>query len=117
MALRAVVTTEKNGTRFYLTEDFLATALSVLASWGEMHTPLVEQCRPLLNSLNANYGKGSIGGIQLSLDGFGRFEQRIPITQSFKSSCGWRKFRIRHTDTALTVFALGHQITQKTKQE
>lgn len=74
-----------------------------------MQKELVSQCRPLLESLNANYGRGNVGSVHLSSDGKGRFEQLVRYSQSNYTSVGWRSFSILHTGKSLTVFALRHQ--------
>ena len=67
---------------------------------------LASQLRDPLESLNANYGRGSVGEIRLCLDGRGTFEQK-----PFNCRAVWRKFRIASTPRGVTVFALGHQKT------
>ena len=68
---------------------------------------LVERCRPLLESLNAQYGKGNVGAIRLFLDGTGDFIQ-TPF------QCRPRKLTFRLlSGEPLRIRAIGHQITEK----
>lgn len=67
---------------------------------------LVSKCRPLLDSLNANYGRGNVGTIKLTLAGEGSF-----IQLGFQMRPRTLKFRIKHQGERLTVYALGHQRT------
>lgn len=63
--------------------------------------------RQALEYINFNYGKGSIGKIQLFFDGNGIFEQ-IP----YNCRAQKRKFRIyQKKNGKITVFALNHQKT------
>jgi hypothetical protein len=59
-----------------------------------------------LESLNANYGRGSVGEIRVCLDGSGSFEQK-----PFNLRSSWRRFRVHSVGRSVRVFALGHQIT------
>ena len=69
----------------------------------------IEIVRPILDSLNAQYGKGNVGEIRLSLDGNGTFEQ-LPYGMKPQK----RKFRIEIPPSfgnKVRVYALGHQKT------
>lgn len=69
---------------------------------------LTAQLREPLDSLNSNYGRGSVGAIRLCLDGEGVFEQK-----PFGLRSTQRRFHIVSSVRGVTVFALGHQITLK----
>lgn len=68
----------------------------------------VETLRPLLDQLNSRRGRGTVGAIELCLDGTGRFEQ---IPQGCKPQ--WRRFHLGKSASPdnVCVHALGAQIT------
>ena len=72
---------------------------------------LLQIIREALESLNSNYGRGSVGSVRLFLNGEGWFEQSIQTTQSTWSKPRKRRFTIHHTAKRITVHALSHQKT------
>lgn len=59
-----------------------------------------------ISSLNAQYGRGTVQAIRLSLSGVGGFDYK-PYSCAPKT----RRFRILSKGDKITVFACGHQVT------
>lgn len=68
----------------------------------------IQKCFEAVSTLNAQYGRGQVGEVRLTLAGEGEF---VRVRTSCKPET--RQFRVYDGPSGLTVYACGHQVTIK----